>query len=128
VFTFPNYRFEKAKDHRMNAPPIQPSNQGAAHASPGHSGGALEGMVRHVSEDGCQLILVGKAPNVGRRLSLESSPGVTISGTIRWVLGERVGFAFDHRISPEAVTQVTVTGAQLKAIRLLAEPVVPLPN
>lgn len=112
----------------MNAPPIKPSNRGADKALAEPRGAALEGLVRHVSEDGCQLILMAKAPNVGRRLSFECAPGSTISGTIRWVLGDRVGFAFDQRISPEAVAQVTATGAQIKTIRLLADPVVARPN
>lgn len=52
-------------------------------------------VAKHVSAEGCQLIVAREniAPKQRFRFNL---PGFTpIVGTVRWVSGKRVGFAFD---------------------------------
>ena len=106
----------------MNAPVFRPANGIANTADISTGGASLRGIARHISAEGCQFVIVGKVPSIGRRVRLVVAPGVTVTGTIRWVLGERVGFAFDHRVDAATVAILSDPLAGALPIELLAEP------
>lgn len=57
---------------------------------------------RHISAEGCQFVVGPDRIAEGQRLrfALEGHPAVR--GTVRWVVGDRIGFAFDRPISHDA--------------------------
>jgi hypothetical protein len=79
----------------------------------------LDGMARHVSTEGCQLVISGKPPGAGRRLSFTIEPARTIAGTIQWVLGNRVGFVFDCRIDAAVAADMAAHMAKFRTLELL---------
>jgi hypothetical protein len=105
----------------MNAPLIRPSNDRQGDRLAPQNGDVLAGIARHVSREGCQFVMTGKAPSVGRRLRVMMESGACVSGTIRWVLGERVGFAFDRAIDEAEVAGLTYHFAGVRVIELLPE-------
>lgn len=92
------------------------------------SQGKMEGVARHVSADGCQLVLAGKAPGVGQRFSLAAGRDPTISGTIQWVLGSRVGFAFDRPLDAATALGLSAHLAQFRTLELCALPALSSPG
>lgn len=81
----------------------------------------LEGAARHVSAHGCQFVLNGRAPAVGCRLAFATPAGAAVSGTIRWVLRDRIGFAFDRPIDADAIAGLPREATVLRAVGLLPE-------
>lgn len=61
------------------------------------------GTARHVSVEGCQLIVGGEVLEQGQRLAFALDGGDRVSGAVRWVLGDRAGFAFDAPIRRDTV-------------------------
>lgn len=57
------------------------------------------GVARHISSDGCQFVVEQDDVVAGQcfRLALADHPPVR--GTVRWVVADRVGFAFERPIS-----------------------------
>jgi hypothetical protein len=102
----------------MIAPLITPAND-RGDADTAHVKGMLEGAARHVSSEGCQFVMSGKAPGLGRRLRVAAGPQWAITGTVRWVVGERIGFAFDQRIDAAAVIALADHFACARVIELL---------
>ena len=104
----------------MNAP-IERLLPGHRSISPQLSGAdALEGIARHVAAEGCQFTLSTDAPPVGQPMVFVLSSGTAVSGTISWVLGNRIGFAFDRPLGPDAIAELSSPASSLKAIRLIA--------
>lgn len=102
----------------MHVSPIRAAS-GRSGGSPTSTGAiSLKGVARHVSGEGCQFVLIDNAPGVGQRLTFALACAPAISGVIRWVLGNRVGFAFDRPISDLAVAELTGYLAALQAIGL----------
>lgn len=60
-------------------------------------------IARHVSAEGCQLLIDHDAVSQGQRFSLELVGRSAVSGAVRWVVGDCVGFAFD---SPLGIDEV----------------------
>lgn len=63
-------------------------------------------IAKHISEDGCQLILARDDVVKGQRFRFNLAGTAPIIGTVRWVFANRVGFAFDRplcRASQEAL-------------------------
>jgi hypothetical protein len=61
---------------------------------------------RHVSADGCQLIVEREVLARGQRLAFDLDGSDRISGAVRWVLGDRAGFAFDAPIGSDTVRAI----------------------
>ncbi len=87
----------------MNAPVFRPANDIANPVGSTPADATLRGIPRHVSAEGCQFVIAGKVPAVGRCLRVDLAPDLAIHGTIRWVLGDRIGFAFDRRVVAAAL-------------------------
>lgn len=82
-------------------------------------GGAVDGVPRHVSAEGCQFALTTKAPDAGARMSFALPPHPVVTGTISWVLGDRIGFGFDRTLCPAATGELSRSSAAAKVIRLV---------
>jgi hypothetical protein len=71
-------------------------------------GTALRAVARHVSADGCQFTLSGALPEEGMRMFFTTrNGGERVAGTVRWVLAERIGFAFDRPLGPPELAEMT---------------------
>ena len=102
----------------MHVPPIRPAPGRSDGLPPSDGAAALKGIARHVSNEGCQFVLTGMAPQIGQRLTFALASEPAISGVIRWVLDDRIGFAFARPISGQAMAELTGHFATLKAIEL----------
>jgi hypothetical protein len=56
----------------------------------------LRGYPRHATAEGCQFLLVSGSGSPDERKVFTAPDGTPVAGTIRWILEERVGFAFDR--------------------------------
>lgn len=56
---------------------------------------------RHMSCEGCQLVVDCGTLAAGQRCVLTFEPLGRIAGTVRWVVGDRAGFAFDEVMDRE---------------------------
>ena len=59
-------------------------------------------LARHISAEGCQFVTGWGEIAEGQRFSFALGGHPPVSGTVRWVVGDRAGFAFDQPISREA--------------------------
>lgn len=59
-------------------------------------------VARHVSSEGCQFVIEQDNIAEGQRFSFDVEGHDPVRGTVRWVVGDRLGFAFDHPITREA--------------------------
>lgn len=59
-------------------------------------------VARHISSEGCQFEVVQDDIAEGQRFSFALDGHPPIRGTVRWVVSDRVGFAFDRPISRDA--------------------------
>jgi hypothetical protein len=55
-------------------------------------------VARHISAEGCQFVIERDEVAEGQRFSFGVEGHPLILGTVRWVVGDRVGFAFDRPI------------------------------
>lgn len=58
-------------------------------------------LARHVSPEGCQLVVESSLLEKGLRLVMAQAGFARVTGTVRWVVGDRAGFAFDAPIAGE---------------------------
>lgn len=68
----------------------------------------LAAIARHVCAEGCQLILGRGDAAPGQRFHFELPGFGLVSGTVQWVLKDRVGFAFDKplcRVSEQVLNR-----------------------
>lgn len=63
-------------------------------------------VARHISSDGCQLVVQRDLFMQGERYSFTLDGFPMIQGTVRWVVKDRVGFAFDAPISSATQTAI----------------------
>ncbi|WP_404480706.1 PilZ domain-containing protein [Novosphingobium sp. BL-52-GroH] len=59
-------------------------------------------VARHISSEGCQFVVEQEDIAEGQRFSFAVDGHPPIRGTVRWVVSDRIGFAFDGPISREA--------------------------
>jgi len=59
-------------------------------------------VAQHVSSDGCQFVVERENLSRGQRFSFALDGYPPVLGTVRWVVKDRVGFAFDRPISRDA--------------------------
>lgn len=53
-------------------------------------------VARHVSADGCQLVLGGEEVSLGARFGFHLAGFPPVHGTVRWIVADRAGFVFDQ--------------------------------
>lgn len=58
-------------------------------------------LLRHVSAEGCQLMVESLDISVGMRIAIVSESKEYVTGTVRWLVSGRAGFAFDQVIKSE---------------------------
>lgn len=58
-------------------------------------------LLRHVSAEGCQLMVESLDISVGMRIAIVVETGEFVTGTVRWLVSGRAGFAFDQVIQSE---------------------------
>ncbi|VWX52233.1 hypothetical protein [Novosphingobium sp. 9U] len=103
----------------MNAPVnLTGSLAASAHATGKRA--VLLGVARHVTADGCQFALVGSRPSAGTRLACKLSGNAPVIGTVRWIVEDRVGFAFDQPLDAASLADLGSHCLQVKAIELVA--------
>lgn len=76
---------------------------------------SIVGTARHVSAEGCQFMIRGARPVVGERLGF-AWHGEPIGGTVRWVLEDRIGFAFARRLDPSICLKLAGQSVALEAL------------
>ena len=86
--------------------------------SPGEQ---LRGYPRHVTAEGCQFLLASGYAEPDERKVFTAPDGTPVVGAIRWILEERIGFAFDRPLGD--ATQAALSGAvaALTALELLPD-------
>lgn len=102
--------------------PVTPAVSPAAPTRAEDTGGVLQGVARHVTIDGCQFVLTGPRPEAGMRLSCRLSAHASVTGTVRWIVEDRIGFAFQHPLDAANLAELASHAAQVKAIELAALP------
>lgn len=103
----------------MNAPIRPPLGDSRAPLTTPSDDGIVTGVARHVSADGCQVLLTAGSASALHRMMLSMPSGGLVGGTIRWVLADRLGFAFDAAIDAQALAELAGQGAQPNAVQLL---------
>lgn len=73
---------------------------------------------RHVSADGCQLVLRGVGIRAGERLRFDLAGAGPVAGTVRWVVADRAGFAFDRPLSRDDASALLRHGRDLPGLAL----------
>lgn len=84
------------------------------------AGDTLSGIARHVTQDGCQFVITGPAPKPGCRLTCQLGINPPIAGVVRWIVEDRIGFAFDGLLDSARLTELVNLGVQVSAIPLEA--------
>jgi len=79
---------------------------------------SLTGVARHVCVDGCQFVITGLSPSVRQRLSFSLASGTVITGSVSWILGDRIAFAFDRQITSTAMSALASHQSSLTAVTL----------
>ncbi|MEJ2409908.1 MAG: PilZ domain-containing protein [Novosphingobium sp.] len=69
-------------------------------AARGHS--SYTAVARHVFAEGCQLIVRRDRVAAGQRFRFNLEGSQPVIGTVRWVVEDRVGFAFDRPLSRQS--------------------------
>lgn len=59
-------------------------------------------VARHVTADGCQFVTERLGIAAGQCFSFTLDDHPPVRGTVRWVVNDRIGFAFDRPISRDA--------------------------
>lgn len=57
---------------------------------------------RHISADGCQLVLGEANAAPGQRFRFDLAGFAPIIGTVRWIVADRAGFAFDQPLCSDS--------------------------
>ncbi|WP_159981645.1 PilZ domain-containing protein [Novosphingobium sp. 18050] len=75
-------------------------------------------VARHISSEGCQFEVVRDDIAEGQRFSFALDGYPPIRGTVRWVVSDRVGFAFDRPISRDAQSAMRKRCAIVEGVEL----------
>jgi hypothetical protein len=80
-------------------------------------------VARHVTSDGCQFVVESDvvAPEEiaqGQRFSFALDGHPPVRGTVRWVVHDRVGFAFDRPISHDAQAAMLMRSRVVQGVEL----------
>lgn len=73
---------------------------------------------RHVCAEGCQLVVRHADVRAGQRLRFRLEGARAVAGTVRWVVGDRAGFAFDRPLSRDDASVLLRHGRDLPGLAL----------
>lgn len=82
--------------------------------------GRLYGVARHVTADGCQFAITGPRPAAGCHLTCRLSANAAVTGVVRWIVEDRIGFAFDRLLDAGSLAELARHCLQVKALALEA--------
>lgn len=77
-----------------------------------------EAVVRHLSADGCQLVLGRLKTAPGQRFRFHLAGFATVFGTVRWTVADRAGFVFDRPLCGNGQHILTGHGAAMRGLEL----------
>lgn len=75
-------------------------------------------VARHVSADGCQLVMGQARTQPGQRFRFHLAGFAPVSGTVRWTVADRAGFAFDSPLCRSSLRILSGHGAAMQALQL----------
>lgn len=75
---------------------------------------------RHVCAQGCQLVFGRDRVRPGERLRFSLETGA-VAGTVRWVVEDRAGFAFDRPLGRDSETALIRHGRSLHGLALFPD-------
>lgn len=84
-------------------------------------GEQLRGYPRHVTAEGCQFLLASGHAGADERKVFTLPGGARVAGTVRWILEERVGFAFDRPLDDATLAALSEEVAALTALDLVPD-------
>lgn len=70
-------------------------------------------VARHISADGCQLVLGDEVVSPGARFGFHLAGFPPVHGTVRWIVADRAGFVFDRPLCRDS--QRVLAGQALPA-------------
>lgn len=73
---------------------------------------------RHICAEGCQLVTGNKPLSKGERFALVVNESDRVAGTVRWVVRDRAGFAFDAPIAGEILAALRARTQNYRGIEL----------
>lgn len=76
-------------------------------------------MARHVSVDGCQFVLEAEALAQGQRVAF-ALEGRAVRATVRWIVQDRAGVAFDQPLSAAQAALMIGTSRAMQRLALYA--------
>lgn len=69
----------------------------------GRQNGSAYAVARHVCADGCQFVLKDDRVAPGQRFRFKLDGLAPVIGTVRWVVTDRIGFAFDRPLGRDTL-------------------------
>ncbi|MFC0205480.1 PilZ domain-containing protein [Novosphingobium soli] len=75
-------------------------------------------VARHVSAEGCQFVVEQGNVAEGQSLGLAVDGHPPIRGTVRWVVSDRIGFAFDCPLPRDAQAALQQRGRSARTVSL----------
>lgn len=75
-------------------------------------------IAKHVSSEGCQFIVERENLAQGQRFAFTVDGYAPIQGTVRWVMSDRIGFAFDAPIARDAQRAMESRGRVMQGLEL----------
>jgi hypothetical protein len=76
-------------------------------------------VARHVTSDGCQFVIERAGVAAGQCFSFVVDDYPPVRGTVRWVVKDRIGFAFDRPISRDAQAAMLRRSRVVQGLELL---------
>ncbi len=80
------------------------------------------GFARHVSGDGCQLVIESGMLEKGQDLAFALNGFGLVSGTVRWVVDDRAGFVFDEVIGDDKQQALARQGRARNGVEIYGRP------
>lgn len=79
-------------------------------------------LPKHVSAEGCQLVLDTGEVHPGQRFRFELGGSHSITGTVRWSVGYHHGFVFDAPLCRTWLLALATHGQAARSVRLVPVP------
>lgn len=73
---------------------------------------------RHICADGCQFVTLSEELSKGERLAFVINESDRVAGTVRWVVRDRAGFAFDAPIASGTLAALRASTQNYENIEL----------
>lgn len=73
---------------------------------------------RHICAEGCQFVTGSEGLSKGERLAFVINESDRVAGTVRWVVRDRAGFAFDAPIASRTLAALRASTQNYESIEL----------